>query len=227
MALKLFEKEFLIDNIWAFRFEPEDPMTWIAGQYMSVELPHDNPDGKGTKRWFTVSSAPYEEFFQITTRVTDSSFKQALSNLPIGGELQLLDTPHGDFIWHDTGRPLVFVAAGIGITPFRSILRQRAHERASLNAQLVYINRTNHIVFKDELDSYATADPALRVEYLVGESLTASRLAGLVPALNDSLVYISGPTPMVTTLGKELKAAGLPADQIKQDFYPSYTDQNY
>ncbi|HET8670947.1 MAG TPA: YHS domain-containing protein [Candidatus Saccharimonadales bacterium] len=79
IGLKLIEKEVLVDNVWAFRFEPTAPLEWIAGQFIRVELPHDNPDAEGTKRWLTVSSAPYEEIIQITTRVTGSTFKQALA----------------------------------------------------------------------------------------------------------------------------------------------------
>ena len=68
MVLKLIEKEHLVDNVWAFRFKPSEPLVWTAGQYVRVELPHENPDGEGVKRWFTNSAAPYEGILQITTR---------------------------------------------------------------------------------------------------------------------------------------------------------------
>jgi len=226
VILTLQEKEHLIDNVWAFRFIPSEPQTWVAGQYMSVDLPHDNPDGKGTKRWFTISSAPFESFMQITTRITDSSFKQALSTLPIGGHLDLLDQPHGMFVWQETDKPLVFIAGGIGITSFRSILRQRAHDNLPLTAHLIYANRTNDIAFKEELDGYVLKDPKFKLDYVVGEPLTAARVTQLVPDINSALVYISGSIPLVA-MGNDLKLAGLPIDQFKQDFYPAYTDKNY
>ena len=226
-TLTLKEKEHLIDNIWAFRFMPSEPLGWIAGQYISVELPHDHPDGKGITRWFTISSAPYEGFFQITTRVTDSSFKRALAALPIGGQLTMLDEPHGNFVWQDSDKPLVFVAGGIGITSFRSILRQRAHDHLPLKVQVIYGNRTDDIAFKEELDGYAASDPNFTVEYVIGEPLTVARITESVPRLNESLVYISGPTTMAMKLSAELKTAGLPRDQLKEDFYPSYSVQNY
>ncbi len=227
IGLKLKEKENLVDNIWAFRFEPTSPLEWIAGQFIRVELPHDNPDAEGAKRWFTVSSAPYEGIVQITTRVTDSTFKQALAALPIGDRLPLLEKPDGDFVWQDSDKPLVFVAGGIGVTPFRSILRQRAHDNLPLNVTLIYGNRTDAIVFKDEFDRYAAQDPEFKVQYVTGESLTAAKLSELVPNLNFSLVYVSGPEPMVEKLGNDLKAAGLPESQLKQDFFPNYTETNY
>lgn len=225
-VLTLKEKEHLVDNVWAFRFVPSQPLTWIAGQFMRVQLPHDNADKEGTKRWFTVSSAPYQEIIQITTRVTESTFKQTLANLPIGGQVPLLEKPDGDFVWQDSARPLVFIAGGIGITPFRSIFKQRAHDHQPLNLTLIYGNRTDQVVFKDELDAWTAEHPELRVEYVTGP-LTTGKIHELVPNLNDSQVYLSGPEPMVESLGDQLKLAGLPESQLRQDFFPNYTETNY
>lgn len=226
-TLTLKEKEHLIDNIWAFRFVADVPRDWVAGQFMRVELPHEDPDKEGSKRWFTVSSAPYDGVMQITTRVTNSTFKQALSKLAIGDTLQLIEEPHGDFVWQESPRPLVFVAGGIGVTPFRSILRQRVHDRQPIALTLVYGNRTDAIVFKDEFDTYAAAHSDFVVHYVTGDPLTAAKIGELVPGINESLVYVSGPEPMVEALGDELKAAGLAEDQLKQDFFPNYTVENY
>lgn len=227
MTLKLINKENLTDNVWAFRFQPSEPFTWAAGQYMRVELPHDNPDDEGTKRWFTISCAPYEGIAQITTRVTDSTFKQALAALPIGGELQLIEQPEGSFTWQATDLPRVFVAGGIGITPFYSICKQRVHDGQPIDAALIYGSRDDHITFKEEFDQWAADGTGLRVKYVIGEPLTAEKLAELQPDLNQSLVYLSGPEPMVQALGKQLKANGLPEAQLKLDEFPNYTEANY
>lgn len=228
MILTLLEKEHLTDNVWAFRFKPDEPMNWIAGQYVRVELPHDNPDEEGTKRWFTNSAAPYQGILQITTRVTASTFKQALSKLePDSNALQLIENPEGDFVWQDADKPAVFVAGGIGVTPFYSILKQRAHDGQPLNATLVYGSRTPDVPFKNELEQWMAADPSLKVQYATGTRLTAESLAELVPNLNESLVYVSGPEPMVEALGTDLKEHGLPEAQLKQDFFPNYNETNY
>ena len=227
MGIELIEKEHLVDNIWAFRFEPTTSLEWIAGQFIRIEVPHDNPDKEGTKRWFTVSSAPYEGIVQITTRLTDSTFKQALAALPIGERLPLLEEPNGDFVWEDSDKPLVFVAGGIGVTPFRSILKQRAHKGLPLNVTLIYGNRSDAIVFKDEFDTYAQTDPDFKVHYAIGEPLSPATIAGRVPQLNSSLVYVSGPEPMVKALSRQLQDAGLPKEQVKTDEFPNYTGANY
>lgn len=225
--MTLIEKEHLIDDVWAFRFKPNIPFAWTAGQYVRVELPHDNPDSEGTKRWFTNSAAPFEGIMQITTRITKSTFKQALSKLKPGDELQLIEDPEGDFVWQDSDLPIVFVAGGIGVTPFRSILKQRAHDKQPLTVTLIYGSRTPDVPFKDELTQWQATHPELRVHYIVGNPLTAEHLAQVVPNLNRSLVYVSGPEPMVQALTGDLASHGLPEAQIKRDEFPNYDQTNY
>jgi ferredoxin-NADP reductase len=227
MKLKLNNKECLTDNIWAFRFEPSEALSWTPGQFMRVEIPHEHPDKEGTKRWFTVSSAPYEGLMQITTRVTDTTFKQALAAVPVGGSIDLVEAPDGDFVWQDSDRPRVFIAGGIGVTPFHSILKSRFHDHEPLDVTLIYGGRTADLPFRSEFGQWAAADPHFKVQYVIGEPLTPARLVELVPGLNDTLVYLSGPEPMVESLGDQLKAAGLPEAQLKQDFFPNYTEVNY
>lgn len=226
-VLTLVEKEHLVGNVWAFRFKAGEPLAWVPGQYIRVELPHRDADEEGTKRWFTVSSAPYEEVIQITTRVTDSTFKQALANLPIGSELHLLEAPHGSFVWEDGDKPIVFVAGGIGITPFRSILKQRMHEQKPLNATLIYGGRNEDLPFKDELEQWSNERSELNIHYVIGSPLDAQKVANIVPNVNSSLVYISGPEPMVEGLSSQLKEAGLPESQLREDFFPNYNETNY
>jgi ferredoxin-NADP reductase len=227
MVLTLTSKEHLVDNVWAFRFQPDEPLGWTAGQYVRVELPHDNPDEEGTKRWFTNSAAPYEGIVQITTRITDSTFKQALAKLESGDELQLIENPDGDFVWQDSDLPVIFIAGGIGVTPFYSILKQRVHDQLPINATLIYGARTEDVPFKDELAQWTEANPDLKVTYVIGEPLAAEKLAELQPDLNQSLVYLSGPESMVEALGEALRVQGLPEAQFKHDDFPNYNEQNY
>ena len=227
MELELISKENIIDNIWTFRFGPSEPIDWVAGQYAEVELPHDNADDGGAKRFFTNAAAPYEGVYQITTRVSQSSFKQALCGLEVGDKgLKLISGPSGDFVWQDSDMPIVFVAGGIGITPFHSIIKQRVHEGQSIPLSFVYGSRTADVAFRSELDQWAT-NSDLKVSYVVGERVDAKKLDTLIPNLNTSLVYVSGPEHMVEALGDELKANGLSTSQLKQDFFPYYDETNY
>ncbi|HLZ14940.1 MAG TPA: SRPBCC domain-containing protein [Candidatus Saccharimonadales bacterium] len=227
IRLRLKEKVNIVGNAWSFRFEPSAPLHWTAGQYIWVELPHDNPDAEGTRRWFTISAAPYEGVVEITTRITPTTFKQALNNLPAGGELELLEKPDGDFVWQETDLPRVFVAGGIGITAFHSILKQRVHEQKPIPVTLFYGNRDEQIPFKAELEAWAAEHPEFHVQYLTGMPLTADAVAELQPDINTSLVYISGPEAMVKALGDQLIANGLPQAQLRLDALPQYTQRTY
>lgn len=227
MTLKLINKEFLVDNIWTFRFEAEESLDWIGGQFIRVELNLEHPDEEGTKRWFTISSAPYEKVIEITTRVTNSTFKQALALLETGGVMQLVDKPDGDFIWEDSDKSMVFIAGGIGITPFHSILKQRVNDHLPLGVALIYGGRNNVLPFRSQIDKWSEQDPKLKVSYSIGKPMNVESLSEFVSNINSKVVYISGPEPMVESLGKQLKDAGLSENQLKQDFFPHYDETNY
>ena len=226
-TLTLTSKENLVDNVWAFRFKADTPILWTPGQFIRVELPHDNPDDEGTKRWFTISSTPHDGYIQITTRVTSTSFKQALAALPIGSTINLVEQPDGDFVWQESEKPLVFIAGGIGITPFYSMLKARGHSGQPVSATLIYNGRTDELPFKVEFEEASRRHPEFKVHYVIGEQLTTEKLTELVPNISSSQVYISGAESMVEALGKQLEENGLANDNLHQDFFPHYNEESY
>jgi ferredoxin-NADP reductase len=219
MHLKFTDKVHLAGNAWAFHFAPERPLTWKAGQFIRVQVPHANPDAEGTKRQFTIAAAPHEDRITIATRVTQSTFKQALDALKPGDTIRLLDMPAGDFVWHDSPRPLVFVAQGIGITPFRSMLADRAHHQLPLSAELYYANVTPGIPFEKELKSYT----GLKLTFQ-DTPITVPGLASLVPDLSQRLIYIAGPKALIPLLGPPYD---VPSKQIRHDQFPNYARAQY
>lgn len=228
MKLKLIDKQPMIDNVWAYVFEPQEPQEHTAGQYVRVRLDHDNPDDEGPKRFFTNSAPPYQGVVQITTRLTDSTFKRALSSLQVGDDSMELIKPHeGDFTWRDTDKPTVFVAAGIGVTPYYSILMQRVHDGEPIPATLLYAGRNDLLPWRHEFAALEESNPEFKVVYQIGEHVSPDNLQRHFPDLNESLVYISGPEPMVEDVGEALKKNGLPEAQLMQDWFPNYSDQNY
>lgn len=226
-TLTLASKENLVDNVWEFRFEADTPISWTPGQFIRVELPHDNPDSEGTKRWFTISSTPHDGYIQITTRVTDTTFKQALAALPIGSTINLVEQPDGDFVWQESEKPLVFIAGGIGITPFYSMLKARGHSGQPVSATLIYNGRTDELPFKVEFEEASRRHPEFKVHYVIGEQLTTEKLTELVPNISSSQVYISGAESMVEALGRQLEENGLANDNLHQDFFPHYNEESY
>jgi ferredoxin-NADP reductase len=224
VLLFLAHRRHVTENIWAYRFEPDTPLTWLPGQFIRVELPHKNPDASGTKRFFTISSTPEEKYLQITTRLTNSPFKKAMDSLSIGSSVQLIDRPAGDFIWKDSPRPHVFVARGIGITPFYAIIKSRIQKNLPIPVHLLYSSYDpSTSAFVDELRSWQIARPEFSL-HLTQAPIDAPSVAALVTDLRAHMIYISGPDPLFALFAPPFN---LPSGQLKTDYFPGYSALDY
>lgn len=224
MTLKLVRKEKVVGDIISFIFEPESPITWEPGQYMHYLLPHEDEDERGHERWFTNSAAPFEGHVVISTRINEqgSSFKRALNALQPGDEIEA-DGPEGDFVLEDLDRNYIFVAGGIGITPFRSMLYDAYNKGLKLKVTLLFATRDQDIPFKDELEQFAANNPNMNIEYIVDpKSIDKELLKDRISAVEDPIVYVSGPKPMVKDFAEQLAELGLSKENIKTDDFPGY-----
>lgn len=208
-----------------FIFQPPADVNWQPGQYIYYILPHPEADDRGIKRWFTISAAPSEKEVRITTRINaehSSSFKTALLALKPGDTIEA-EAPEGDFTVEDPTRNYIFIAGGIGITPFRSILVEAAARGQQLHVTLLYANRNEDIVFKQELEKLREQNPHLEIDYIIQpRRLDAALLEQQIKATDAPLVYISGPEPMVESLTDQVAALGVDKDDIKSDYFPGY-----
>ena len=221
--LKLLSSRNEAGNIKSFVFETGG-LTWIAGQNQAFVLPQAGADEADNLRWFTLASAPSEQVVQVSTRVGPSAFKQALDRLQPGDSIDVRDLG-GDFTWEEqSDTPVVLVAGGIGVTPFRSMLMERDARGKPLNAILLYFSRDAQIAFRDELDQLAARHPELDVRYLIGELISAERILDEEPLATQLPVYLSGPEPMVESVGNALKQRGV---SLRQDWFPGYDERNY
>lgn len=210
-------------NIKSFIFE-SGGLTWRAGQNQAFILPQAGSEEADNLRWFTLSSAPSEQVVQVSTRVGPSAFKQALDRLQPGDSIGVRDLG-GDFTWEEeSATPVVLVAGGIGVTPFRSMLMERHARGKPLNAILLYFSRDAQIAFRDELQQLAARHPELDVRYLIGEPISAERILDEEPLAATVPVYLSGPEPMVESVGNALKQRGV---NLRQDWFPGYDERNY
>lgn len=228
MKLTLTDKIQETSDVSSFIFDGPKSLTWQAGQFLRYKLDHQNPDNRGTVRYFSISSAPYEGHPRLTTRFAGeagSSFKNALKQLPFGTAVET-SGPGGDFILPnpDPNLHYVFIAGGIGITPFRAILLDLAHQSLPMNITLLYANRSPEgIPFKEVLDLLAQNHPPFNIYYLINpEHIDEQTIKDKVSNFNEANFYVSGPEPMVESLGEMLKRLGVPENQIKQDFFPGY-----
>jgi len=227
MNFTLIEKKQEAKDVTTFIFEPAEPLTWKAGQYLHYVLHHRPTDDRGSDRWFTVSSAPYTKRPSITTRFTaekGSSFKAALEKLAVGETIEIA-TVEGDFTVEDPSLEYVFIAGGIGITPFHSILDEANHGGIKLTVTLLYSNRSSDIAFKRELDAFAAVNPNLRIVYVTDpERINEDTIKKYVPDIQKPLFYISGPKPMVESLAAVIEGLGVAKEHIKLDDFPGYAE---
>src|SRR5215510_12916064 len=121
-GVKLESREKVAEGTMAFHFEKPPGFQHKAGQFVRLTLINPSEtDAEGTGRTFTLASAPYERDLMIATRMRDTAFKRVLRSGAVGLEVELRG-PFGALTLHDdSSRPAVFLAGGIGITPFRSI----------------------------------------------------------------------------------------------------------
>jgi ferredoxin-NADP reductase len=225
MKLKFIGSNSVKSNVISFVFQPEEQLTWQPGQFMHYVLPHPDADDRGIERWFTNSAAPSEGKVMISTRIDNehgSSFKRALLALQPGDSVEA-DGPEGDFTVEDESRNYIFVAGGVGITPFRSMLVEANNQGKKLNITLLYANRDENIPFKEELDQFAAVNENLKIEYIVGpQHLDAATIKQYSDNLDNAFIYLSGPEPMVKGFAADLEQLGVNKENIKLDDFPGY-----
>lgn len=225
MKLIFVGSKLIASDVKSFIFKSDKPISWTAGQFIYYTLVHPSPDDRGTRRWFTIAAPPSKGEIMITTRILSdkgSSFKHALNSLKPGDAIEA-NEPEGDFTLTDISRNYVFIAGGIGITPYYSILTEAAIKNQKLKVHLVYANRTDDISFKSELDELSANNPDLKIDYVIEPNRIDDKLLNqLIKETDNPLIYISGPEPMVEALTDQIIGLGVPKDSVKSDYFPGY-----
>lgn len=225
MKLKFITKKKEEGDATSYIFEPTEELNWTAGQFFIYFIPHENPDIKGMQRFFTISSAPFERHVMLTTRIFTeqrSSFKQTLELLK-PGDLVEVKGPDGDFVLTEPNKQYIFIAGGIGITPFRSILKQLDYEGKDFTVELLYANKTPEFVFKEELEELQTRHLNFRINYVISpQHIDQNYVEQNVQNFKEKTFYVSGPEPMVENLYDMLKEMGIKDENLKTDYFPGY-----
>ncbi len=205
------------------------------GQYFWVTLidpPYE--DEKGSRRHISVLTSPNEGgVLGLCTRLRESAFKRSLAELPIGAEVEV-EEPKGGFVLpEETDLPYVFIAGGIGITVFRSMLRYIVEEKLLHRVTLVYSNRDRASTpFLDELSELEREHENVRVLLTMTNDPTwegESRRIGpdllrdhLGDDLSSFLYLLAGPPAMVEAVTEQLRAAGIPEERIRPERFTGY-----
>jgi ferredoxin-NADP reductase len=235
--VRLIGKEEVADNTMAFRFEKPAGFQFKAGQYAELTLINPSEtDLEGASRTFSIVSAPSDSQLTFTTRMQDTAFKRVLKASPVGTEISL-DGPMGSFTLHNNEKKTgVFLAGGIGITPFASIMVEAARQKLSHRLYMFYSNRRpEDAAFLERLFAVEKENPNLRFVPTMtameksqrewkGETgyIDKALLMRYIPVLDGPIYYIAGPPTMVGTMQKMLTAAGVNPDDVRTEEFGGY-----
>jgi ferredoxin-NADP reductase len=234
MVLKLREKIKIAPDIYEFIFSRGRYFAFAPGQYMEWTLGHDSPDARGNRRYFTLASAPTEKNLRVGIKVNQksSTFKKALLDMDNGDEI-VAGPVAGDFVLpKDPHQKCVLIAGGVGVTPFRSMIKYLLDTNRRRPITLFYSTKSiNDIVYKDVFDRaqhdlgiqvvYAVTDTSNLPSYWKGATgrITPELIYQKVPDYQDCLFYISGPKGMVDSFKESLARMNVPASQVKTDYF--------
>src|SRR5215203_2169734 len=216
-----------------------------AGQFAFFDIGGVYNDPEGPIRHFTIASSPTEGFIMISTRIRDTPYKKRLSSLEENTTIVRVRGPEGKFTLHeDYSKPAVFLSGGIGVTPFRSMIKYATDEQLPLKIVMFDSNRNrDNILFKREFDDWAINNKNLNIIYTISDdergqlSSTASDWKGEygridkalilkyldTNTLNNSIFYICGPPSMLKAMQSLLQDnLEISKERIKVEEFTGY-----
>jgi ferredoxin-NADP reductase len=233
IRMEYLGKTQLGPTTWELAFQPARPVRFSPGQYMELTIPHRKADFRGSRRYFSISSAPADDrpiTFAITRPSKSSSFKQALLELEPGSIVNGTGVG-GDFaLPRDVAEPLLLVAGGIGITPFASQLAHATARGEKRDVVVAYANSAGGQLPYSELLERSGARVVLfgpkpdtmppGWEYGGEGHVTGERLAAAIPDVAARRTFISGPPSLVNDLRRALRSQG--ARRVHTDYFSGY-----
>ncbi len=227
LILSLKEKIRLTSDTFDFVFDLPKKIDFIPGQYMEFTFDHPHSDGRGNRRYFSLANSPTEKEIRLGVRfgTPSSSFKKNLLSLDANQKIvasQLI----GDFtLPKDKDRKLVLIAGGIGITPYRSILKYLIDKNEKRDIVVVYTARgENEFVYKSVLQE-AYEKLGIKTVFVNTKTeghMDATRLAAEIPDYFQRTFYISGSHNMVAGFEDIVKSLDIPSYQIVTDYFPGF-----
>jgi len=235
--LRLLEKRELAPEIFEFVFETDARVAFRAGQYVEWTLPHANPDSRGIRRYFTIASSPTERVLRFCVRIGQSisSFKTSLQSLPVGG---VIYAGHlmGDFVLpKNANQKFVFIAGGIGITPFRSMIQYLLDTNQRRDIVLLYACASSKDFVYMDVFEHARERFDLKIVRIVTDAKNCEPgfpcrigyidervLREEVPDFANRIFYLSGPVAMVKSYKQLLASLSIPARSVITDYFPGF-----
>lgn len=232
------EKIQLSPTVFEFVFAKDKPLQYLPGQYMEWTIPMNKTDGRGNRRYFTIASSPTENEIQLGIKIAPdhpSTFKKALTEMK-DGSLIVAFQISGSFVMPvDIKEKLVFIAGGIGVTPFRSMIKYLIDTKEKRDIVFFHVcSNEDEFVYK-EIFGQAEKMFSLKIVHVLSSSEKASPkwngekgiideflVKKYVPDYKERLFYLSGPNAMVDAYKKLILNLGVKRSEIKTDYFPGF-----
>lgn len=221
MNLKIVDKK-ISENYFSLIFEKQNNFSFYPGQYLDIKLAVKDPSGN--TRAFTISSSPTEDFLMITPKKGISPFKKFMEQLKVGDIIES-SHPAGTFTLDETSAA-IFIAGGIGITPFRSMIKYATDQKAKTPITLIYSNSDEDFPFKEELNKWQKDYPKLDIIYHNSKQngrLDNTKLPTAVGKNVNTIFYLAGTHSFVNYMEKILISSGVDKTNIRYDRFDGYS----
>lgn len=234
LLLNLVSRTKEAEGIYNFVFSSPHKLKFTAGQYMEWTLPGVAADSRGNRRYLTIASSPTEPDLMFTVKISkkSSSFKSSLMTMKPGQQI-LASQLAGKFtLKNNEAQKLALIAGGVGITPYRSMLKHLVDKGQSMDIHLFYsVNSASEVAYRQLL---ASAQSKGLVNHLVLSKNIPEGWNGLSGPINEQMIkqnlpdymqrkyYVSGPQGFVSAVHQSLLKLGVRHANIKTDFFPGY-----
>jgi len=231
----LMRIEKVASGCYNFVFNKDRKLAFEAGQYLDWTLDVRNPDDRGNRRPFTIASAPTDTEVHLGVKFYKgpSAFKRSLLNLKPGDVVYAAQVAGNFTLPRDKTEKLAFIAGGIGVTPFRSMIQDMINRRDQRSIVMLYGNNSVNEIAYSEVFDRAEWELGIRTVYAVVEDsapdadmhrgfIDAALIRREIPDYRDRTFYISGPRTMVLRFQSVLKELGIARSRIKVDFFPGF-----
>jgi ferredoxin-NADP reductase len=207
---------------WSVIFERPVGFVFEAGDWLDLEFAIGKLSGGYT---YSVASSPTEPDIMITFREGLSPFKKALRAVQPGDKLYIIQYGNDYGFQLKNNRSSILIAGGVGIAPFRSMLKEMYDTKTRNDVRLIYLNQNDNYLFRDELEIWSRGLPNILIDYIATKDISRKKreknLKTLVSNI-DQHFYIAGPPGMVESTQKFLEGIGVKPRNIKADIFGGY-----
>jgi len=226
LELPITEAKQETPDVKSIKVSLQEKIDFKLGQYMMVYMDNNS-------KALSIASSPTEDFLLFSTKSSESDFKQRFNSLKVGDKVKMKG-PMGIFVLKEEAKEIVFLSGGIGITPFRDMIKYACDKKLSIKMTLIYSNKTPaDIVFKEEWPLFEQQNPNLKVVNTItrpdgtdwqGKTgrVDEALIKECCSDLQNTIFYVCGPPALVEALTGLLKSIGVPNGNVESEEFVGY-----